>query len=110
VRPTPQQQRLTQVALDELSVARPLDTLRIPFPTHPGLARVAAAILDKPADMNAIASWATVAAMSRRSFTRHFVAETGLTFAVWRHRVKTQAALRMLAAGELVTSVGLFGS
>ena len=45
--------------------------------------------------------------MSRRSFTRLFRKETGLSFVAWRQQACLVAALPRLAAGESVTSVAM---
>ena len=45
--------------------------------------------------------------MSRRSFTRAFRAETGLSFVAWRQQACVLAALPRLAAGEPVTTIAL---
>jgi AraC-like DNA-binding protein len=62
--------------------------------------------LDDPSDMRDIDQLAQEAAMSRRSFTRHFAEQTGMSFGAWRHRVKVHGALQMLSAGTPVTEVG----
>jgi AraC-like DNA-binding protein len=45
--------------------------------------------------------------MNRRSFTRLFRRETGMSFAEWRQQACICAALPRLAAGESVTAVAL---
>ena len=45
--------------------------------------------------------------MSRRSFTRAFRRETGLSFVAWRQQACVLAAVPRLAAGEAVTSIAL---
>ena len=54
-----------------------------------------------------IDDWCLRLNMSRRSFTRAFRAETGLSFAQWRQRACLFAALPRLGDGEPVTSVAL---
>lgn len=104
--PTPRQTRLMAVALDELENARLQRTFRLPLPRDSGLLRACEAVLAAPSDMTAVDHWARHAGMSRRSFTRHFSEQTGLAFGVWRHRVKIHEALRLLADGASVTTVG----
>ena len=43
--------------------------------------------------------------MGRRTFTRAFRRETGLSFAVWRQNVRLMEALSLMASGQSVTSV-----
>ena len=45
--------------------------------------------------------------MSRRSFTRAFLRETGLSLSVWRRQATLFAALPRLADGVPVTTVAL---
>lgn len=100
-------ERVAAVLLDELEQAPTKRTFAVPLPRTPGLVRVSNAIVSAPGDMNTIDHWANYAAMSRRSFTRHFAQETGMTFGSWRHRVKIHAALRMLSDGASVTATGI---
>lgn len=102
---SPEQTRVVAVVVDELRLAQQGQFLRIPMPSHPNLRRVAQAVIDQPDDMAGIDGWAARAAMSRRSFTRRFAAETGSSFGAWRQAVKTHAALRLLSEGRSVTAV-----
>ena len=43
------------------------------------------------------------AGMSRRTFTRQFRAQTGVSFAEWRQQVCLLAAIERLSAGQAVT-------
>lgn len=45
--------------------------------------------------------------MSRRSFTRHFQREIGVSLSVWRQQACLFAAVPRLSEGEPVTSVAL---
>ncbi len=45
--------------------------------------------------------------MSRRSFTRTFRQETGMSFVSWRQQACLVAALPQLAAGESITAVAM---
>lgn len=85
----------------------PLIPLAVPFPAHPGLAKRCHAFLDHPQATATIDEWANALAMNRRSFTRLFRSETGMSFAEWRQQACISAALPKLAAGESVTSVAL---
>ncbi len=95
---TPTQKRLVSAFLDELQNLKQVNQMSAPFPNSEALAAVAKSIMENPGDMRSLDYWAGVSAMSRRSFTRRFKEETGLTFTVWRQRIKIIAALKMLAA------------
>lgn len=85
----------------------PVVPLAVPLPSHPGLARLCHAFLDRPDTMNTINEWSDSLSMNRRTFTRHFRRETGMSFAEWRQQACVSIALTKLAGGEPVTAVAL---
>jgi AraC-like DNA-binding protein len=54
-----------------------------------------------------IDDWADALGMSRRSFTRFFRRETGLSFVAWRQQACLLCAMPRLAAGQSVTAVAM---
>ena len=101
---TTAESRLARVLLDEVATAR-LERLHLPLPRDPQLVRVAHALGDAPDDDRRLDDWARAAAMSKRTFTRRFAAETGLSFAAWRVQLRVLVAVERLAAGDAVTRV-----
>lgn len=85
--------------------AAPSIPLAVPFPSHPALARRCHAFLEHPSAAATIDEWAAAMGINRRSFTRLFRRETGMSFAEWRQQACLSAALPKLAAGEPVTSI-----
>ncbi|MHA7882184.1 AraC family transcriptional regulator [Nitratireductor rhodophyticola] len=81
--------------------------LGLPFPSDPRLARMCRAFLDAPESRVTIDQWAHSAGMSRRTFTRRFKQEVGLSLSLWRQQASLFAALPRLASGEAVTTVAL---
>ncbi|AJA08540.1 AraC family transcriptional regulator [Sphingopyxis fribergensis] len=79
--------------------------LAVPFPTHAILARRCHAFLERPNAAATIDEWADEMAMNRRSFTRLFRRETGMSFAEWRQQACLSVALPKLAAGEAITTI-----
>ncbi len=79
----------------------------LPFPSEPKLARLCRAFVADPSSQEGIDAWAMEAGMSRRSFTRAFQRETGVSLSVWRRQATLFAALPRLAKGDSVTSVAL---
>ena len=79
--------------------------LAVPFPSHLALARRCHAFLERPSAAATIDEWADAMAMNRRSFTRLFRRETGMSFAEWRQQACLSAALPKLVSGEPVTSI-----
>ncbi len=81
--------------------------LNVPFPESPRLAARCRAFLDHPTPHDTIDLWCADLAMSRRSFTRAFRAELGMSFVEWCRQACVVSALPRLAAGEPVTAVAL---
>lgn len=96
--------RVMSLMVDEIRAA-PSAALHVPMPSHPQLLRICQAILRDPAQQDVLDDWAGVAGMGRRTFTRLFRRETGLTFATWRQNVRLMEAMSRLATGHSVTTV-----
>ena len=98
--------RLMALLLDEIG-AMPALPLNAPLPHDARLARLCTRLLQQPQlhdDLDAVAS---AVGMSRRTFTRLFRAQTGLSFAQWRQQACLLAAIARLADGQAVTRVAL---
>ena len=100
------QAHVANVILDEIRTL-PVEPLGLPLPKDPRLQRVARALIADPADDRDLERWADFAAVSTRTLTRRFVAETGFNFTEWRQRARMMRSLEMLAAGAAVTTVAL---
>lgn len=81
--------------------------LGLPFPSDPRFVALCRRYLDAPTPAVTIDGWARETGMSRRTFTRRFQRETGLSLSVWRQQASLFAALPRLSEGEAVTSVAL---
>ncbi|MGE0340098.1 MAG: helix-turn-helix domain-containing protein [Xanthobacteraceae bacterium] len=81
--------------------------LSLHYPAHGLLADCCRDFIRRPSIHATIDDWSRALAMSRRSFTRLFRRETGLSFAAWRQQACLLSALPRLAAGEPVTAVAL---
>lgn len=99
---SPQQKRFVDAFIDQLTIAPEGHHLPVTLPTSPSLLKVATAITNTINDKKSLEYWSKVSGMSRSSFTNRWKKETGLTFAIWRQRVKMQAAIRLLASGRSV--------
>jgi AraC-like DNA-binding protein len=86
-------------------VRAPILPLDIPFPADARLAARCRGYLEQPSPHETIDDWCRDLAWSRRTFTRRFRSETGLSFATWRRQASIFAALPRLAAGETVTTL-----
>ncbi|WP_245286543.1 helix-turn-helix transcriptional regulator [Bradyrhizobium sp. ARR65] len=96
--------RLASVILDEIR-SLPVEPFGLPHPRDPRLQMIARALLNEPANRRHLHDWADWAAISPRTLSRRFVAETGFTFTAWRQRARLMRSLDMLAADVPVTTV-----
>lgn len=86
----------------------PVLPLHLPLPTDVALLALCRRFLAAPVLSDASPErWSTQLAISRRSFTRLFKLQTGLSFAEWRQRSFAIVALPRLNAGEAVTTVAM---
>ncbi|ASR36214.1 AraC family transcriptional regulator [Prauserella marina] len=86
---------------------RPLPTrpIDVPAPSDERVQVVAAALLANPADQRSLSAHALAAGVSRRTMTRLFVHDTGMSFDQWRTQVRLRASLPLLAEGQPVSRV-----
>lgn len=103
---TERQQRLLAVICDEAAATDDAPQ-RLPLPTSSGLKAAAMTQLRALSSDFTLAQAADEAHMSRRSFTRHFQAETGLTFGQWRQQARMLEALRLLNEGQSLINTAL---
>jgi len=105
-RRVPEHARLIGVVLDQL---RALDTvpLQLPMPRDRRASMVAKALESNPGDTSSLEQLARESGATKRTIERLFNSETGLTFGRWRQQLVLLHALKLLAAGESVTSVSL---
>ncbi|MBB5043494.1 AraC family transcriptional regulator [Shinella fusca] len=92
--------------LDEIG-RLPERRLGLPFPASGRLAGLCRDFVDHPSPTAKIDDWARQLHMSRRTFTRFFRQEMGVSFVTWRQQACLFACLPRLAAGEPVTRVAL---
>ena len=102
----PRRARLVSVLVDELA-AGGRESLHLPMPQDPRLVAMARALADDPALADGIDDWADRIGMARRTLTRRFAAETGLSFTQWRQQARLLKAIEMLSLREPVTAVAL---
>lgn len=96
--------RIMQLILEEIALT-PVALLHAPMPKDARLARVCLAILANLAHEGDLDDWARIAAMGRRTLTRLFRAEMGMSLAAWRQQVRLLEALAQLSIGRSVTMV-----
>jgi AraC-like DNA-binding protein len=81
--------------------------LSLHYPAHGRLSALCRAFVERPSVHETIDLWAEALGVSRRSFTRLFRRETGMSFLAWRQQACLLCALPRLAAGEPVTTVAI---
>jgi AraC-like DNA-binding protein len=99
-------ERLMLLILDEI-VRLPTAPLYMRMPSDERLLRVCRVLVAAPDDARDVDEWAALAHMSRRTFTRTFRSETGLSFSDWRQQARIFEALALLATGRSVTATAL---
>jgi AraC-like DNA-binding protein len=95
--------RVMALILDELGAAD-ASPLHVPMPATRSLRRLCEAFLREPASKDDVDGWAAQAAMSRRTLTRRFRAETGMAIAEWRQQARMMEALARISEGTPVTA------
>jgi AraC-like DNA-binding protein len=85
----------------------PILPLSLPFPNDRELARRCRRFIKDPNPHETIDDWAENLGLSRRSFTRVFKRETGMSFAAWQRQACLFSALPRLIAREPITRVAL---
>jgi AraC-like DNA-binding protein len=81
--------------------------LSLHFPPRGPLGSRCRRFVEQPNIRETIDDWADGLGMSRRSFTRLFRRETGMSFVAWRQQACLLRAMPRLAAGDPVTTVAL---
>jgi len=96
--------RFAAVLMDQIAEAREVE-LRLPLPHSPLLQKLCRSLQDHPDEKHQLADWALRAGVSEKTLSRLFLKETGLTFRVWRQRMRLLGALPALEQGNKVTAV-----
>ncbi len=98
--------RLGEVIRDEIASLR-FEAAYLPMPQDRRMMQIARIMVRDPANDSSLHQLADGVSLSRRTATRRFAAETGVSFSVWRQRLRLMRAIEMLTAGETVTETAL---
>ena len=101
---TGRQGLVMNLLLYEIAHMPPL-SLNAPLPDEPRLARACRTLLAQPSLEVGIDDMAREVGMSRRTFTRLFRQQTGISFVEWRQQACLLAAVVRLGHGEAITRV-----
>ncbi|MDR5734038.1 helix-turn-helix transcriptional regulator [Caballeronia sp. LZ025] len=96
--------RFGQVLLDQLT-STPVEHLSLPLFSHPTLRMVCDSLIANPGDRRSKADWASLVAMSERTFGRLVMRGTGQSR--WRQHLQLIVALRDLPEGATVRQVAI---
>lgn len=98
---------LVRSLLIEEIVALREKPLALSFPADRRLSMLCRDFLANPSPYARIDDWAEQLGMSRRTFTRFFRRETGVSFVAWKQQASVFSSLPRLAEGKLITAVAL---
>ncbi|EPR40249.1 Helix-turn-helix, AraC domain-containing protein [Desulfovibrio sp. X2] len=95
---------LAEIIGQELAGAEQ-ENFGVALPMSDRLREIAESLLRQPEDRRGLDAWASAAGMSRRTFTRRFMAETGSSFGAWRKDVLLAKAVSLLAEGQGIAEI-----
>ena len=99
-------QHLSALILDEIRNADQ-QPYTVPLPSEKQLRKLCRDLLDNPGNDLTIDDWADKVGMSRRTMTRKFRHETGMSFVEWRQRLRVSHVMRRRAEGVPLALAGL---
>ena len=99
---------LNAIYLQEFADAfgrKPEQDLFLPVPQDERLQKITQGLFDQPDSDADLDDWVEIVGMPRRTLTRRFHKETGMSFAQWRQQLRLMLAMERLAAGEPIAEV-----
>ena len=100
------EERLLYVILDQIQNMHTAP-LELPIPEDSRLKRIYKLLSTYPGDSRTLADWGKAVGATRRTLTRLFRTETGMSFGQWRQQLRILEALRRLGMKEPVTTVAI---
>ena len=94
---------IVQLLLESID-APSAPSLSVPMPQEPRLGAICRELIADPTRADSLDELAARACMSRRTFTRLFRDQTGMSLAEWRQHVRLLEAMARLARGQPVTT------
>ncbi|MDY0189273.1 MAG: AraC family transcriptional regulator [Desulfuromonas sp.] len=98
--------RLMRVILDQIQVMD-VKPLSLSIPAQPKLKQIFSQLCAAPGDKRTLEEWGNSVGATKRTLSRLFQADIGMSFSQWRQQIRILEALRRLAQGEAVTSVAI---
>ncbi|MDD4649847.1 MAG: AraC family transcriptional regulator [Desulfoplanes sp.] len=81
--------------------------LNLPIPKDIRLKKIFFNLSESPGDKKTLEEWGNIVGATRRTITRLFQSEIGMSFGKWRQQIRILESLRRLAVHEPVTSVAI---
>ncbi|WP_019645859.1 AraC family transcriptional regulator [Novispirillum itersonii] len=100
----PEDTRLLEVLVDQLTLARPAGSY-LPTSTDSLLAPVLAALEADPGDNRPVAALARQAGTTERTLTRRCLRDLGMPLSEWRQRLRVVSAMTRLERGRKVETI-----
>lgn len=98
--------KLVSVLLDIIFNLPQVDFV-LPWPKNPALNEMCRNILESPGAKHYIEMWSAKVGMSTRNFSRKFKTETGLSFNLWKQKMRIFESVIMLKQNKSVTTIAL---
>jgi AraC-like DNA-binding protein len=98
--------KLVSVLLDIIFNLPQVDFV-LPWPKNPALNEMCRTILESPGAEHYIEIWSAKVGMSTRNFSRKFKTETGLSFSLWKQKMRIFESVIMLKQNKSVTTIAL---
>ena len=100
------EERIMEVILDQIHYMD-VKPLSLPIPRDIRLKKIFLKLTQTPGDKKTLNEWGTIVGATRRTLTRLFQSEMGMSFGQWRQQIRILESLRRLAVNEPVTSVAI---
>jgi AraC-like DNA-binding protein len=98
--------RIMTVILDQIHHMN-VTPLNLPIPKETRLREIFLKLSEVPGDKKTLEEWGSIVGATRRTLTRLFQSEIGMSFGQWRQQIRILESLRRLAENEAVTSVAI---
>ena len=100
------EERIMKVILDQIHHMN-VTPLSLPIPKENRLKKIFLKLSETPGDKRTLEEWGNIVGATRRTLTRLFQSEMGMSFGQWRQQIRILESLRRLAENEAVTSVAI---
>ncbi len=95
-----------EVILDQIQHMN-VKPLSLPIPKDIRLEKLFLKLSKNPGDKRTLEEWGQTVGTTRRTVTRLFQSEIGMSFGKWRQQIRILEALRRLAVNEPVTLIAI---